>query len=199
MEYKIIISIIGVVLSIIGYGMYVRDILKRKTIPHTFTFLIWSIASSITWALQVHGGAGLGAWITLVVTKICIIIFFLSLKYGEKDITKLDIIFLITSFVALFLWLVVDQPVWSIILLVATDVSGFGPTVRKSWNKPHNESVFTWELTAFRHGISIFALEKLNILTLLYPLVWTFVNIVFSIFLIIRRKQVDQISEKSLI
>ncbi len=61
MEYKIIISIFGVILSIIGYGMYVRDILKRKTIPHTFTFLIWSIASSTTWALQVHGGAGVGA------------------------------------------------------------------------------------------------------------------------------------------
>ena len=189
MEYKIIISIIGVILSIIGYGVYVKDILNRKTVPHTFTFLIWSIASSVTWALQVHGGAGVGAWITLAVSLICIFIFFLSLKYGEKDITRLDIIFLITSFVALFLWVVVKQPVWSIILLVACDVSGFGPTIRKSWNNPHKESLFVWELTAFRHGLTIFALERFNILTLLYPVVWTVVNISFSIFLIIRRKQ----------
>ncbi len=192
MDYKTIISIIGVILSFVGYGVYVRDIIARKTIPHTFTFLIWGIASSVTWGLQVHGGAGVGAWITLAVSLICIFIFFLSLKYGEKDITKLDVFFLVTSFIALFLWLVVDRPVWSIILLVATDVSGFGPTVRKSWNKPHNESLFTWELTAFRHGLTIFALEKFNILTLLYPVVWTFVNIALSAFLIIRRKQIKQ-------
>ena len=198
MEYKIIISIIGVILSLLGYGLYIKDILNRKTIPHTFTFLIWSIASSITWALQVHGGAGVGAWITLVVSLICIFIFFLSLKYGEKDITKLDIFFLITSFFALFLWLVVDEPVWSIILLVASDVSGFAPTIRKSWSKPHSESLFTWELTAFRHGITIFALEKFNVLTMLYPIVWTVVNIAFSILLVVRRKSIGKIINENL-
>lgn len=192
MDYKTIISVIGVILSFVGYGVYVRDILAGKTVPHTFTFLIWSIASTTTWGLQVHGGAGVGAWITLAVSLICIFIFFLSLKYGEKEITKLDVTFLVISLIAIFLWLVVDQPVWSIILLVGSDVSGFGPTIRKSWNKPFNESLFTWELTAFRHGLTIFALEKFNILTLLYPITWTVVNAAFSIFLIVRRRQIKQ-------
>ncbi len=187
--YKIIISIIAVILSFVGYGVYVRDILKRKTTPHTFTFLIWSISSSITWALQVYGGAGAGSWITLAVTLICIAIFFISLKYGEKHITLLDILFLVISLVALFLWLVIKQPVWSMILLVATEVIGFGPTIRKAWNKPHAESLFVWELTSFRHGLSIFALQKFNILTVLYPVTWVVVNALFSLLLIMRRKQ----------
>ncbi len=67
-------------------------LLRKKTIPHTFTFLVWSIASSITWALQVYGGAGVGASITFVVTSACIFIFLLSLKYGEKHIVALDIV-----------------------------------------------------------------------------------------------------------
>ena len=56
MDYKIIIGIISVALVFVGYGPYILDILKRKTIPHTFTFLVWGLASSITWALQVKGG-----------------------------------------------------------------------------------------------------------------------------------------------
>ncbi|QQR50246.1 hypothetical protein IPF86_04180 [Candidatus Nomurabacteria bacterium] len=192
MDYKVVISIIAVALSFVGYGIYIRDILRRKTVPHAFTFLIWSIASSVTWALQVSGGAGVGAWITFAVSAICIFIFFLSLKYGEKKITKLDIIFLLVSLIALGLWLLAKQPVWSMILLVATDVSGFGPTIRKSWNKPFQENLFTWELTAFRHALGIIALEKFNILTLLYPITWVIVNTLFSIFLIVRRRQVNK-------
>lgn len=190
MDYKIIISIVAVVLSFVGYGIYVRDIIKRKIVPHSFTFLIWSISSAATWALQVYGGAGTGSWITFVVTLICIFIFFLSLKYGEKKITSLDIAFLLMALFGIFLWIVIKQPVWSIIFLVFSDVAGFGPTIRKSWNNPHEEGLFTWWLTSFRHGLSIFALQKFNILTMLYPVTWTIVNGLFSIFLVIRRKQI---------
>jgi hypothetical protein len=193
MDYRIIISLIAVILSLWGYGVYISDILKRKTVPHTFTFLIWAIASSITWALQVYGGAGVGSWITFVVSAICIFIFFLSLKYGEKKITTLDVVFFSLSLIALLLWLVAKQPVWSTVLIVATDVLGFGPTVRKSWNKPYEESLFTWELTAFRHALGILALERFNILTLLYPVAWVAANILFSLMLIIRRKKLNKI------
>lgn len=190
MDYKIIISIISVILVFVGYVPYIRDILKRKTTPHTFTFLVWGIASSITWALQVHGGAGVGAWITFAVSAICIFIFFLCLKYGEKTITLTDVVFLILALLSLFLWLVVKQPVLSLILVVLTDILGFGPTLRKSWNKPHSETLFTWWVAAFRHTLGIIALEKFNLLTLLYPVAWTLANIIFCLLLIIRRRQI---------
>ena len=192
MEYKIIISIISVALVFVGYGSYIRDIIKRKIVPHTFTFLVWGLASSITWALQVTGGAGTGAWITFFVSAVCIFIFVLSFKYGEKSITKLDVIFLALALFSLFLWLVVKQPVWSVILIVTTDVLGFGPTVRKSWNKPYEEGLFTWWIAVFRHVLGILALEQFNILTLLYPVAWTLANMIFCIILIIRRKQVPK-------
>ncbi len=197
LNYKIILSIIAVILSFVGYGIYVKDILNKKTVPHSFTFFIWTVASTITWALQVYGGAGVGAWITLVVSLICGVIFLLALKYGERKIVLLDYVFLFLSGFALFLWLVVKQPVLSVILLVATDVSGFAPTIRKAWNKPFEESLFTWELTAFRHALSIFALEKFNILTLLYPFTWVIVNFCFSLILIIRRKKLGNIAQSS--
>ncbi|OGI73690.1 hypothetical protein A3D42_00570 [Candidatus Nomurabacteria bacterium RIFCSPHIGHO2_02_FULL_41_18] len=192
MDYKIIISLISVALVFVGYGPYIRDIFRRKTTPHTFTFLVWGIASSITWALQVHGGAGVGAWITFAVSAVCIFIFFLCLKYGEKSITISDVVFLILALFSLFLWLVVKQPVLSVILVVLTDILGFGPTVRKSWNKPHSETLFTWWVAAFRHTLGIIALEKFNLFTLLYPVAWSAANVIFCLILIVRRRQVKQ-------
>ncbi len=190
MDYKILISIISCILVLVGYVPYIIDILKRKTIPHAFTFFIWAIAELIIWALQVHGGAGVGAWVTFVLFLVLTFVFLLSLKYGEKGITTSDIIFLILSLISLALWVVIDQPIWSIILIVLTDVLGFIPTIRKSWNKPYSETVFTWQMGTIRHGVSIFALQQFNILTLLFPVVWTLCNFLFSIFLIIRRKQI---------
>lgn len=192
MDYKIVISIISVVLVFVGYGPYIQDIFKRKTTPHTFTFLVWGIASSITWALQVRGGAGVGAWITFSVSAVCIFIFFLCLRYGEKSITISDVAFLFFALFSLFLWLAVHQPVLSVILIVLTDILGFAPTIRKSWNNPHSETLFTWEICVVRHGLSIFALEQFNILTLLYPVAWTITNLLFCLILIMRRKQLKQ-------
>ena len=185
MDYKIIISIISVILVFVGYVPYIIDILKRKTTPHTFTFLIWGLARSITWALQVHGGAGVGAWITFAVSAVCIFIFFLCLKYGEKSITRSDILFFALALFSLFLWLVVKQPLLSVILVVLTDVLGFAPTIRKSWNKPHSETLFTWWVAAFRHALGIIALEKFNIFTLLYPVAWVAANLIFCFILLI--------------
>ena len=141
-------------------------------------------------ALQVYGGAGVGSAITFTASSICGAIFVLSFWYGEKSITKMDFVFLLMSMVALALWVFVDRPVWSVILLSATDLIAFFPTVRKTWHKPWNETLFTWEITAFRHCLSFLALEKFNILTMSYPLIWIFGNLAFCMMIISRRKTV---------
>lgn len=192
MYYKTIISVISVALVFVGYIPYIRDIFKRATVPHTFTFFVWALASGITAALQIHGGAGVGAWTTFFVSGVCIFIFLLSLKYGEKSIHTIDIVFLVLALISLFLWLVIDQPLWSVILIVLTDVLGFAPTLRKSWNKPHQETLFTWWMAAFRHAFGIIALEKFNVLTLLYPIAWSAANAIFCVLLILRRKQLSR-------
>lgn len=190
MEYKIIISVIATTLVLVGYLPYIRDIFKRKTVPHMFTWFIWALASGIACALQFAGGAGVGAWATLAVSIIAVFIFILSVWIGDKDITRLDVLFLLLSMISLVLWLIMSQPVLSVILIVTTDILGFAPTIRKSWNRPHSETLFTYEITTFRHALTIFALQQFNILTLMYPIAWTTANAIFCILLMIRRGHV---------
>lgn len=187
MELKTAISVIAVALAFIGYAPYLRDVVRRKTTPHAFTWLVWTLAVGISCALQIAGGAGVGAWTTAAVTLICVVVLGLSLFYGTTVATKSDVIFLILALIALALWVFARQPVWSAILIVLTDVLGFVPTVRKSWNNPHSETLSMYEITGIRHGLSIFALQQYNILTLLYPITWVIANLAFSALLIARR------------
>lgn len=187
LELKELVGLVAVVLTFVGYIPYIRDIFRRKTTPHVFSWLVWGIGTGIVFALQVSAGAGPGAWTTLALTLILIFVFLLSLRYGHKDIRKIDIVFLLLALLAVPLWLVVEQPVLSIVLLVTIDMLGFAPTVRKSWNAPYSETLSFYLITTGRHALSIFALVELNIITLLFPATWVLANALFAALLIARR------------
>ncbi len=90
---------------------------------------------------------------------------------------------------SLLVWIFAHQADAAIILVTTADMLGFVPTVRKSWAKPYQETLFLYALTAFRFALAIYALQHYNLVTLLYPLTWMIANASFSLFLIIRRKQ----------
>ncbi len=98
---KTTISIVAIVLTFVGYAPYIRDIVRGTTRPHVFSWFIWGITTSIIYALQVSAGAGSGSWVTLTVAIVLFAVFFLGLKNGNKDITTVDIIFLVLALLAL--------------------------------------------------------------------------------------------------
>jgi len=192
LEFKVVIGIITVILGFVGYIPYIRDILKGKTQPHIYTWFVWGLITLILYGLQVSGGAGSGSWVTLVVALLSFSIFGLGLRSGDRNITRSDTLFLVSAMVALVLWLVADQPVLSVILLVTIGMLGFGPTIRKSWNNPHTETISTYAINAIRHTLSILALANYSILTWLFPVAWSIANIIFVLILIVRRMKIKQ-------
>jgi len=188
-ELKTLIGIIAVILVFVGYAPYLRDVIKGKTKPHIYSWFIWTLETAIIFALQFSAGAGAGSWTNLAVVFIGFLVFILGMRNGDKDITRTDTVFFILSFVALFLWLIIKQPVLSVVLVTIVDVLGFVPTIRKSWSKPHSETLFTYELGAFRHMLSVLALQSYSIVAWLNPVAWIIANVFFSIMLIVRRRQ----------
>ncbi len=186
------IGIITVILAYTAYAPYIRDILKGKTKPHPYSWFVWGLITTVIFALQVTNGAGPGSYVTLSVGVLSFVVFFLGLKKnGVKDITKLDTVAFISAIVATVIWLFAKQPLASMILLITIDLLGFIPTIRKSWNKPKEETLFTWSLNGFRHGLSISAIRDYNAITLLNPVVWAIANTIFSLILIIRRRKLQ--------
>lgn len=188
-NFKIILGIIAVFLTLIAYFPYVKNTLIGKTKPHIYSWFLWSFDTGIIFALQINGKAGAGAFVTLAAGIMCITVFLLSFfRKGEKDITSSDTIFLIVALISLGLWLFAKQPVLSIILITLADLSAFLPTVRKSWKKPHSETMIFYIINTFLFVLTVFALQRYSIVTVLQPTTWIFGNGLFALMLFFRRK-----------
>lgn len=68
MDMKFWFATVATVLGIVAFLPYLRDMLARKTRPHTYTWLIWILTQGIAVAGILRGG---GAWgsLNLVVER----------------------------------------------------------------------------------------------------------------------------------
>jgi hypothetical protein len=187
---KEISSSTAIVLTFVAYIPYYRDILIGKTQPHIYSWSLWSLLTILIVALQIKGGAGSATWITAAAGLLSIGVVFLSVKNGKKNITTSDKIVAVLSLLAIIFWLIINQPIISIILVIIADILAFAPTVRKSWYKPHTETLSLYVTNTVRFFLSFAAIETYTFLSSSWIVVWMVVNALFSIMLIARRKQV---------
>jgi hypothetical protein len=179
-------------LGVIGsYVVYCRDVLQGRTKPHAFSWLIWSILGTIGFFGQLSDNAGPGAWSTAFITIGCLITFLLSLRKGERNITKFDILCLIVSLGAIPLWAISHTPLWSMLIISAIDAIGFLPTLRKSWSKPNEETSTVYSVGAINLTLSLFAMENFTLTTAFYPVVLVIMNAISVFVILLRRKELE--------
>ncbi len=186
---KEIIGAVAVVLTFAAYIPYYRDILKGKTHPHVYSWSLWGLLTILLVALQIKGGAGAASWVTAAAGLLCLGVVVLSLKNGKKDITTSDTIVAILALIAIGFWLIADQPAVSVTLVIVADILAFIPTIRKSWHKPHSETLSLYVTNAIRFLLAFAAIEVYTFLSSSWIVVWVAGNALFSIMLVIRRKQ----------
>lgn len=188
-DWKVVAAVLAVVIGNGAFLPYLWDVIKKKTKPHTYTWLIWCLTQGTAVAGMWYGGGGLGALALTIGTVFVAIVFLFSLRYGTKNITRLDTIILISAIAAIFVWWQLDNPLLAIVMASTIDVIGFVPTWRKSITEPWAESLWSW--TAFSVGnlFAIYALIEYNFLTLSYIVSISIANmIVVAICLYYRRK-----------
>lgn len=174
---RTVLGVIAIALSLAGLIPYIVSILRRQTVPHIFTWLIWSAMTWIAFLAQISDGGGPGSWVTGVSAVLCIVILLLAIPYGERDVRTLDWISLAVAVAAGGLWALTDSVVTAILLVTLIDAIGFLPTIRKCWHKPESETLLNYYLSAVKHTISIPALTNLSVITVVYPAVVGLMNI----------------------
>lgn len=189
MDIKSLLGLIAVAISIFSLFPYIYDILKKKTKPHLYTWIIWTPLTFIAFFSQLSDNAGAGAWTTGVTAMLCLIILALSVKYGTKDITNSDKVILAGVIVATALFFIVNNALLSIVLVTFIDVAAFYPTIRKSIKKPYEETLSTHNLAALKHFISLFALDRVSVITALYPSAVFIANLVLVAVMIKGRRK----------
>ncbi len=172
MDLKVIIGAIAAILALWSSYLYILDILRGNTKPHTYTWLIWSIVTTIAFLGQWVSGGGPGSWATGVAALVTIATLLLSLKgnYGTKDVTNFDRICLILAILSILPWILTKSVLWSVILATLIDLIAFFPTMRKTWHAPKSESLGSMYVDAVKHALSMFAMGQYSLITLIYPL-----------------------------
>jgi hypothetical protein len=85
-------------------------------------------------------------------------------------------------------WYLTSDPLWAVVILTSVDIFGLGPTVRKAYAKPHEESVSFFALIVVRNGLAIMALELYSVTTVLFPAAVMVFCLLLVAVIVVRRK-----------
>jgi len=191
MELKTVFGILSGIIGLIAFIPYIKESILHDSQPHPFTWLIFSITQGAGAGITWEGGGKEGSFLLLIGSILCLVIFLLSLKNSSSIITKSDIAILSIAFLAIALWLFLEAPILSILIISGIDAIGYVPTFRKSYTQPQKEPISIWASFILANCFAMLALGEYNILTLSYLLTITVANIALVTFLIIRRRQVN--------
>ncbi|MEQ8856749.1 hypothetical protein [Gimesia sp.] len=168
---KLIFSGLAIVITFMAFIPYIRGILQGRIKPHLFSWLIWGMTTLIVFFAQLDADGGTGAWPIGVSGVITIYIAFLSyVKRGDISITRLDRLFFSAALLSIPCWYFTANPMWAVILLTTIDLLGFGPTIRKAYDHPYEESLLFIFMFFLRNTFALLALESYSLTTVLFPL-----------------------------
>ena len=169
MELKVLFGVIAALLALMSSTIYITDIFRGNSKPHAYTWLIWSIVTTIAFLGQWASDGGPGSWATGVSAVLTTGIYLLSFKYGTKDITNFDKVCLALALVSILPWLLADSVLWSVLLATLIDLIAFFPTMRKTWYTPKSESLGSMYVDSVKHGLSIYSMNTYSLVNVIYP------------------------------
>lgn len=189
---KEIAGITAIVLSLVGYVPYIRDVIKGKTKPHVFTWIVWTIITFVIGFAQIAAGAGWSSVHNIVTGFVSLFILYFGFKYSRSTISLSDIFFFIAAIFSIPIWILTKSPVGSIILLSIIDFLAFVPTFRKTWKDPTSETLSSYIIAGSKYIISLFAIAVYSFSTILYPIVLIVLNVIMV--LVISKKYTNKVA-----
>ncbi len=175
-------------IAVISYIPYYKDLFANKTRPHAFSWFVWSVITVIIFLAQLAEGGGIGSFVTGVSAVLCTTVFLFALIKGDRKFVLFDWIALGIAFIGIILWRTTKDPTLAVVLVTVADGFGFLPTIRKAYYKPYEETLSLYVLTTAKWIFGFFGLESLSVATWFFPLYLFFANLFFVILLIVRRR-----------
>lgn len=187
------IGVLSVICAILGYAQYIWSIFARNTRPHAFSWIVWGIVTAIVSFAQFEKNAGAGVWATGFSCALCFLVALLAFFRGETNITRTDWAAFAGALGAIPIWLLTKDPLGSVVLVTIIDGLGYYPTIRKSYDKPHQETVFMYTTDVFKYTLALLALSDVTWVTALYPVAIVIFDIGFVAMLIWRRHAIKSL------
>jgi hypothetical protein len=188
-DRAVICAALGCAVGLIRYTTYIRSILRGDTHPHVFSWLNWCIMIGIgAWA-QYKLGGGPSVAVLVMVCVVCAFITLMSLRYGEKNITRTDWIAFIGALLAVPVWQATHNPFYAVLVVIFIDCLTWYPTVRKTWVRPYSEPPGSYFWAGLRYFFAMFAVPEFTAERLFYPFFLMICEWIFMVYVFERRKR----------
>lgn len=180
-------GIASVLFAILNYLPYLIGSLTGKLTPHIFTWSLWFVLTSTAFYAQLISDGGMGAWATGTTAVILFLITLSAARRGFGYVRPFDWVALGSAVFSIVLWVVTNDPFWSVILISVIHSICFLPTFRKGFAMPHQESITAFILTIMKYGSAIIALGSYSVETVLFPATIMTTSFLFITMIEVRR------------
>jgi hypothetical protein len=182
-----VLGLLAGALAAAGTAPYLRDTLRRTTVPHRGSWLIWSVlevvaieaqrADGARWSLVPLAAQALGTCVILVV----------AVPFGSGGVSRLDLALIALAGVGVAGWLVVGLPVIATGCAIVADLVAAVMMAPKAWRRPRSETLSTFVLATVSGVLAAGAVGAWSAPLLVYPVYFALVNAALAGLLIYRR------------
>ncbi len=138
------LMVLSGIFSVVALVPYVRSIIKGETKPAKSTWLIWAVLDIMIFTGMLAEGTLNGQIIGVIFGTWTVVV--LAMKYGIPGWTRLDKWCLSGTSFGILLWLIFNNPVWSIVVALSIMSVGSIPTFASVWHDPSRENKLAWTL-----------------------------------------------------
>ncbi len=148
---------------------YIIGIFRGNTKPNIVTWWLWFAVGTILATTYYATGSKAGIGLTFGAITGQAVIAILSLRYGVRKITPLDIVCLFGALCAATLWYVTASPYLPHVFIVMIDFFAWVPTFRKTLRHPATEDLWAWVIWFIAAVFTLLNIQEWNLYNVLYP------------------------------
>ncbi len=167
----VLFGVLSGILSIFCYVPYIIETLKKQTQPDKASWLIWSSLGSIAFFSQVYEGATASLWFAGVQVSGTIIVFLLSIKFGDGEyLCKKNQIIFLGALSGLVAWYFTETAIFALAITISISLLGGTVTILKAYHNPQSETLSTWVIALIASVFAALSVGKWDLIILAYPL-----------------------------
>jgi hypothetical protein len=181
-------GVLGAGLSLVGSGLYLRDIRRGSTRPHRGSWLVWSVIAVV--AALSHRADG-GRWSLLVLTVqalTTVALLAAAVRLGVGWLTPANLVMLTIAALGVLGWITLTDPTAASACAAVADGAGLVALLPKTWADPTSETMATYALAGVTGLLCVLAVEAWDPALLLFPVYFCLGNAGAAAFIGLRRR-----------
>lgn len=164
-----IIGYLAGIISFVNMFRYMWSIHESGTKPSLTYWILAELAMLLILFSSIALWDKTAIWIAAAYASTQIFIIILALKYNHERMTWFDMWLLTLALFSIVIWWYTSNPLYTLIINVGIDASGYIPLFKKIWKDPKSEDLIYWGVAGSASVLNMFAVSNITFQSVLYP------------------------------